>query len=302
MLDVSFAQRSDRTMKALTGLTRSEFDRLLPAFDQVLTQQRLTGRSDRQRKPGAGGKFRLARSADKLFFILLYVKCYPTFDVASVLYSVHRSRPHRWVQAWLPALEQALGEEVVLPERQIHQVETFFTRFPQLKDLWLDGTQRPIRRPQDAVRQKQYYSGKKKRHTLNNLVLTDVDRRILALSPTHPGTRHDYALLKAWPCPERLPPDVVVWTDTGFQGMQKDYPHLAIIQPKKKPKGQALDTLDRLINTQKSRIRIRVEHAISGVKRLAAVAQPYRNHRPHMEDQLMVVACGLWNFHLKSVA
>jgi hypothetical protein len=61
--------------------------------------------------------------------------------VASVLYQVHRSRPHRWVQTWLPVLEQALGYEVVLPERRIDQIESFFTRFPYVKDLWLDGTE-----------------------------------------------------------------------------------------------------------------------------------------------------------------
>ena len=48
---------------------------------------------DRQRKPGGDGKYRLDRVEAKLFFILLYVKRYPTFDVASVLYQVHRSRP-----------------------------------------------------------------------------------------------------------------------------------------------------------------------------------------------------------------
>ena len=32
MLDVTFARRSDRTLKALTGLRASEFDALLPAF------------------------------------------------------------------------------------------------------------------------------------------------------------------------------------------------------------------------------------------------------------------------------
>jgi hypothetical protein len=254
MLNVDFALRSDRTMKALTGLTRLEFRQLCPDFDQALTQQVLTRRTDRQRQPGAGGQFRLDRVEAKLFFILLYVKCYPTFDVASVLYQVHRSRPHRWVQAWLPALEQALGQEVVLPERRIDQVETFFARFPQVKDLWLDGTERPIRRPQDAGQQKRHYSGKKKRHTNNNLLLTDTHRRVLALSPTQPGARHDYALLKAWKFPPRLPPGVVCWTDSGFQGMKKDYPQLSIIQPKKKPKGGELSPFDRFINGQKSRI------------------------------------------------
>jgi hypothetical protein len=161
MLDVDFALRSDRTMKALTGLTRVEFQQLCPIFAHALTEQVQSRRSDRQRKPGAGGKYRLDRVETKLFFILLYVKCYPTFDVASVLYQVHRSRPHRWVQTWLPALEQALGKEVVLPERRIDQVDAFFARFPHVKDLWLDGTERPIRRPQDAVVQKRHYSGKK---------------------------------------------------------------------------------------------------------------------------------------------
>ena len=84
--------------------------------------------------------------------------------------------------------------------------------------------------------------------------------------------------------------------------MNKDFPNLSIVQPKKKPQGRELDAVDRFINTEKSRIRIRVEHAIGGVKRLAAVAQPYRNHTPNMKDQLMVVACGLWNFHLKCTA
>ena len=302
MLNVDFALRSDRTMKALTGLSRVEFHQLCPVFGHALTEQMQSRRSDRQRKPGGGGKYRLDRVEAKLFFILLYVKCYPTFDVSSVLYPVHRSRPHRWVQTWLPVLEQALGYEVVLPERKIDQVDTFFARFPQVKDLWLDGTERPIRRPQEAGRQKRHYSGKKKRHTHNNLLLTDAHRRVLALSPTPPGARHDYALLKAWNFPPRLPPDVVCWTDSGFQGMKKDYPHLSILQPKKKPQGRPLDAVDQFINTQKARTRIRVEHAIGGVKRLAAVAQPYRNHRPQMEDPLMLVAWGLWNFHLKCTA
>ena len=39
MLDVDFALRSDRTMKALKGLSRSEFQQLCPAFDQALSKQ-----------------------------------------------------------------------------------------------------------------------------------------------------------------------------------------------------------------------------------------------------------------------
>lgn len=81
--------------------------------------------------------------------------------MASVLYRTHRSRPNRWVQAWLPVLEEALGRKAVLPERKIHDFETLFTRFPQARDLFLDGTERPVRRPSEPAREKRHCSAKK---------------------------------------------------------------------------------------------------------------------------------------------
>ncbi len=47
----------------------------------------------------------------------------------------------------------------------------------------IDGTERPIQRPQDQQKQKDDYSGKKKRHTCKHLILTDRERRVLVLSP-----------------------------------------------------------------------------------------------------------------------
>ncbi|HIG53815.1 MAG TPA: transposase family protein [Candidatus Handelsmanbacteria bacterium] len=49
----------------------------------------------RQRRPGGGGKSTLLTVEAKLFFILMYVKCYPTFELAAVLYGVNRSQAHR---------------------------------------------------------------------------------------------------------------------------------------------------------------------------------------------------------------
>jgi hypothetical protein len=66
-----FALRSDRTMKALTGLSRVEFQLLCPVFDQALSKQIQSRRPDRQRKPGGGGKYRLGPVEAKLFFILM---------------------------------------------------------------------------------------------------------------------------------------------------------------------------------------------------------------------------------------
>ena len=161
MLRVEYALTTDRTMKALTGLTRSAFHALVPAFDQALHEKALHRNPPRQRRPGGGGPAKLKTTEAKLFFILMYVKCYPTFDVAAVLYGVHRSRAHRWTQDWLPVLEKTLGQKMVLPERQIHQVEAFFHRFPTAQTLFIDGSERPTQRAQDSTEQKSYYSGKK---------------------------------------------------------------------------------------------------------------------------------------------
>ena len=79
MLRVEYALTSDRTMKALTGLTRPEFRALVPAFGQALYDQALQRDPPRQRRPGGGGPATLKTAAAKLFFILIYVKCYPTF-------------------------------------------------------------------------------------------------------------------------------------------------------------------------------------------------------------------------------
>ena len=299
MLRVEYALTSDRTMKALTGLTRSAFRDLVPTFGQALYDQALQRDPPRQRRPGGGGPSTLATVDAKLFFILMYVKCYPTFDVAGVLYGVHRSRPHRWAHSLLPVLESALGQAVVLPERQIHDVEVFFGRFPTAKTLFVDGSERPTRRPQDSTEQKNYYSGKKKRHTRKHLFISDDQRRILALSPPAPGARHDYTMFKDWHPPEKLPEGVIYWTDSGFQGIRTDYPKCPVIHPQKKPRGQQLDAWDSWCNSLRAHIRIVVEHAIGGVKRFGSIAQIYRNWGADFEDRLTVVASGLWNWHLQ---
>jgi hypothetical protein len=265
----------------------------VPIFGQALYTKALDRDPPRHRRPGGGGKSTLSTVEAQLFFILMYVKCYPTFDVTGVLYGVNRSQAHRWTQRLLPVLEKALRQAVVLPERQIHQAEAFWTRFPTAKTLFVDGSERPTQRPQDATKQKTYYSGKKKRHTRKHLFISNDQRQILALSPPAPGSHHDYKMFKDWHPPDRLPDGVIYWTDSGFQGLRTDYPQCPVIQPQKKPHGKPLNDLDRWCNALRARIRIVVEHAIGGVKRFGAVAKIYRNRSTDFEDRLTLVACGI---------
>ena len=93
-----------------------------------------------------------------------------------------------------PILKQALGYEMQLPARAPKDIQQVLATCPGLEFI-LDGTERPIRRPQDKDRQRQNYSGKKKRHTRKNNVLSDKrTRKIRGLSPTVEGKCHDKKL------------------------------------------------------------------------------------------------------------
>ncbi|WP_240866025.1 transposase [Cylindrospermopsis raciborskii] len=128
--------------------------------------------ANRKRGPGGGRKPTLRSIEEKLFYILLYCKCYPTFDLLSVLFNFDRSCAHDWVHRLLSVLETTLGEKQVLPARKLRSMEEFTERFPDVKEVIVDGTERPVQRPQNRERQKEYYSGKKKRHTCKQITVS----------------------------------------------------------------------------------------------------------------------------------
>ena len=48
-----------------------------------------------------------------------------------------------------------------------------------------------------------------------------------------------------------------------------------------------------------SGFRVRVEHAIGGLKRFGIATEKCRNKDDKFNDQVMAISCGLWNYHLK---
>jgi hypothetical protein len=297
MLNIERAFRSPRALQALTGVSRAGFEQLESRFTELGGEQRAKRRY--KRAPGAGRQHTLGTLRAKPFFILLYLKCYPTFDVAGFLFEVDRSRACRWVGEWLPLRAAVLGRAAVLPARQIRSVAEFLRRFPEVQDLFRDGTERPTQRPQKATRQRARYSGKKKRHTAKNVIGNDATKRIVLLGETQGGRGQDYPLLQESGWLPQLPAGLRLWVDRGFQGLEQAAPHLQVFQPQKKPRGENLPPWAQGLNRLVAQVRVRAEHAIGGIKRLRCLTDVYRNRRPAMEDRVMVVGCGLWNLHLQ---
>ena len=87
-----------------------------------------------------------------------------------------------------------------------------------------------------------------------------------------------------------------LWQDTGFQGYSPE--GVEKHQPKKKPRGGELSEDEKAVNRLISKVRVKVEHSISGIKRCKIVVDKFRNHLDHYADEIMETACGLHNFRV----
>jgi len=303
------AEMDERRFKALTGLSKQEFAQLLPAFAashaEIRHENYEKNRAKRQRRPGAGQKGRLDTMRKKLYFVLYYLKNYPTFDTLGDRFSLDRSKACTNAHKLLPVLCRALAQLGVLPPRQFNSVEEMEAVLAHIEDLFIDATERPHHRPQDDEEQQEKYSGKKKQHTVKNTVISDARRVILFLGYTVSGHQHDYGLFKG-----EFPPELdwftafQVWVDLGYLGIKGDYIARAIHIPHKKPRKSKTNPDPQLTLEQKeenrhvSSIRVVVEHAIGGLKRFNILVVKFRNRIADFDDDVALVAAGLWNWKL----
>jgi len=294
-MNIDKVLNNKRLTKAVLGVKKETFDKLLVTFEQVLREEAESKK--RKRGFGGGSNGNIKNPRKKLFYILWYLKVYPTFDVAAYVFASSKSRTHTWTHKILPILERTLGRKLVLPKRQISSTEEFFAQFPETKEVMLDGVERPTLRSKKAKTQNKHYSGKKKRHTRKNLVLTNNKRKILLLTPTKHGKVHDKKMSDKNILASRIPEEVSLLVDTGFQGIQKQH-HNTLI-PKKKPKGGVLTDAEKAWNRLISSARIVVEHAIGGMKKFGAVAHIFRNKKG-LDDQFVNICAGLWNLELEA--
>jgi hypothetical protein len=106
---------------------------------------------------------------------------------------------------------------------------------------------------------------------------------IYFLSATYEGKENDKSLadLEGY----TLPRGSCLYQDMGFQGYTRD--GITIIQPKKKPRGGDLTPQEKASNRAIASIRIRIEHAIGGVKRYRMVKDRIRLLKDGIRDTIM---------------
>lgn len=212
-----------RKFVALTGLTVSEFQFLLPtfsrAYDHLYPIDRTLAGQPRRRLPGGGRKGVLFSPAQRLLLILVYLKTYPLQVIMGELFGLSQPSVNEWIHRLLPILQATLDEVDVLPERNASQFAQSQATGEKEHCLIIDGTERRRQRPKNPEKQALHYSGKKKTHCDKNVVILDAQSECIDfLSATYVGKTHDKKIADS----EQIvyPPGTVLYQDTGFQGYE----------------------------------------------------------------------------------
>jgi len=158
-----------------------------------------------------------------------------------------------------------------------------------------DGTERRIVRPQDPAAQTDCYSGKKRDHTVKNVLLVNAPLTILFLSDTYGGRTHDKRIAEATPYP--LPAGSQLLQDLGFLAFT--LPQVEILMPTKKSRGQELTEEQQRANQALHARRLRIEHVNSSVKRCRIVKDRLRLWKRGIRDLVMELCCALHNFRVR---
>lgn len=294
ILSCSYLLKHPELFQYALGIKYSQFQVLLPKFSVALRQAETTWlKQSRINQPGQGRKPHLNSDWEKLFFILFYYKVYPTFRFAQVLFGFDKRNVQIWVRRLEKVLWSSLGYQLDLPVRKVGHFRHWFEVCPQLKEFIVDCTERQIQRPLANI-QEFYYSGKKKAHTVKNQLLVNPrNKRVLAVSNTVEGKRHDKQVFVDDPLFLKLPPGSLGIGDSAYPGIH--HPFLRLITPVKKPPGKELSEMDKHNNKSISQIRVRVEHPLAYLKHFNILSQKYRNRISTVDLPFRNIAC-LYNF------
>lgn len=276
----TFKQRPKHFL-AFTGLKVEEFARLSADIHSDWFNQRIkrlnTNNPKRKRKIGGGRKKILNTLEDQLLLALVWAKLCPSYLLLEYLFGIDESTVCRTIQETIPVLQS----KFILPEprkgKKITTIEELKKIIPDLDEILGDATEQRIPRPQSKRKRKKYHSGKKKSFTIKTQLATNKQGLIAYVSRASPGRKHDYKLFKESSLSKIIPKQAKLYLDSGYQGIQKDYSGLNTTIPYKRNRsGKELTRSQKIQNHKQRKIRVKIEHTLSQLKKFQVLSQTYR--------------------------
>ena len=285
--------------KSFTGLPVQQFDDIY--YNQITKKytkheiKRLSKGKERKRDIGAGRPFKLDLR-DRFVMLLVYYRLYITYNLAGFLFDLDQSNICRDIQK----IEKLIRECLPIPQKIYNttkrlktpqQVEKYFPDFLS----FIDCTEQQIPRPINKERKKEYYSGKKKKHTVKTQFMVNNRGFIVHKVGHKKGRRHDYDIYKKnHPI---TPKRVLNVVDLGYLGVENDFPERLSSIPNRKKRNLDLSQEEMESNINHSKKRIKIEHAICRLKKYRIFADIFRN-KLRKYNQVSDIVSGLVNYRI----
>lgn len=242
--------------------------------------------------PGGGRPTKLSMN-EQVCLCLFYLRQMPTFQVLGMMFGVSKTEANDTFHEWIPILRDILPssllEQVSNNESDLLFIQEVLTNFR----LLVDSLEQPIYRPSDQEEQQEYFSGKKKQHTLKSQVIGLPEAKdIVEVEVGARGPTADIKLFRK--SQEKFDESQPFSGDKAYQGGKNiTTPH------KRKPK-QELTQQQKDENKALSSNRIFIEHLIRLLKIFRIASQRFRL-KLHTYEQIILTVCGLVRLRIGSL-
>ena len=270
---------NDRKFKRAVGVTRELFELLAGIIECAMIHKHKNG----GRKPKLDME-------DILLLTITYYRDYPTFFALQKEFCIDEANTWRWVK-WT---ENILFEQV----SQVNEENIDFDKLIYLKneimkttsEYIVDVTECAIQRPKLIEVQREYYSGKKKKHTIKVQIVIDENTNKIISALFAKGSIHDMEVLEK--TSNNMNTEASILGDKGYQGLNNIFKKS--LTPKKKPRNKQLSDEDKTFNSLISKIRIAIEHVNCQLKIFRILSEKYRS-RPKTFFKRAILICEFYN-------
>lgn len=285
-------RKKPQVAKSLIGMSLVEFDNFYVEFERAHSERLASSdttrrKKKRQRAAGAGRKHKYDLR-DRLLMTLFWLKAYTTYELLGFFYDLNKTNIEDNLKLVLETLEHMTSFHFERPKAErhkLHSVAEVMDAFPDVR-LIIDAKEQRMERPKNKKdkdgnpqdRQKPYYSGKKKTHTLKNQVAVSPTGLIEHVSESVPGgANHDLNLLRQTDLLSKLDDGEAAMMDKGYDGILADYPDKKLYLPFKARRNHPLTEEQKAYNRFLAKYRIVVEHTMAQLNKFQVLTQRFRH-------------------------
>jgi len=267
----------------LQKLTPKDFKRYCGVHQETFSQMVKIVKAEKilQKKSGRPSKLCVE---DQILMTLCYLREYPTFFHLGIKWGINESNAYRIVIR----TEKALINSGLfnLPGKKI-----LYQSQNEIETVAVDVSEHEIERPQK--KQKKYYSGKQKYHTIKSQVLANKKSAEIICTAFSNGKTHDFSLFKKSKI--GMNEKIELLGDKGYQGIKKI--HANSRTPSKKTKNKNLSQAEKFFNRQLAKDRIIIENIHRSLNIFRILSSRYRNRRRRFGLRFNLIA-GIYNYEL----